>query len=82
MCLRVTRVSEEVVGRVYTITSTGTQGLGAFGFLVIGGLLSLLGGQTTWLILGIFSLISVFLVLILLRGRVYVTDVQEVGVSD
>ncbi len=59
LTLRVSRVPEERLGRVYAVTSTLTQGMGAIGFLLIGGTLSLWGGRATWLAMAAATLVSV-----------------------
>ncbi len=69
LTVRVSRVPDDVIGRVYAITSTGSQGMGAIGYLIIGGLLSLCGGRVTWLILALISIASLLPVVIMLRGR-------------
>lgn len=66
---RVTRVSEDVVGRVYAITSTATQGLGAIGYLVIGSLLSIWGGHITWFVLSALSILGIISSLLVLKKR-------------
>ena len=56
---RVSRVSGDVVGRVYAITSTTTQGMGAIGYLIIGSLLSIWGGHITGFVLSVLSVLGI-----------------------
>ncbi|SHK72962.1 MFS transporter [Alicyclobacillus tolerans] len=69
---RVSRVSEDVVGRVYTITSTATQGMGAIGYLVIGSLLSIWGGHITWFVLSVLSILGIASSLLLLKKKLII----------
>ncbi|GEO26774.1 MFS transporter [Alicyclobacillus acidoterrestris] len=69
---RVSRVSEDVVGRVYTITSTATQGMGAIGYLVIGSLLSIWGGHITWIVLSVLSILGIASSLLVLKKKLIV----------
>ena len=64
---RVSRVSEEVVGRVYTITSIATQGMGAIGYLMIGSFLSIWGSHITWFVLSVLSILGMSLSLFVLK---------------
>ncbi|MCY0892733.1 MAG: hypothetical protein OWR52_04380 [Acidibacillus sp.] len=43
LTFRASRISEDMIGRVYTVTATATQGMGAVVFFVIGVLLSIWG---------------------------------------
>ncbi|QQE77071.1 MFS transporter [Alicyclobacillus sp. SO9] len=72
---RVSRVPDNVVGRVYSITSTATQGMGAIGYLVVGGLLSFWGGRITWFVLSVLSLAGIASSLVFLKKKPVVQDV-------
>lgn len=69
LTLRSTRPPQAFLGRVYSITSSATQGAGAIGFLVIGGLLSLCGGRVTLMLIFVLALLCVVLPLLLARRR-------------
>ncbi len=58
LTVRVRRMPEDIVGRVYTVTSSTTQGMGAVGYLVVGILLSNWGGHITWIVLASLCIIS------------------------
>lgn len=66
---RVVRVPEEALGRVYSLTSIFTQGMGALGFLVVGAFLSSWGGRITWALLSILALLTLFIPLIRYRSQ-------------
>lgn len=55
---RVGRVPEEVVGRVYAVTSTATLGMGGIGYLVVGSLLNIWGSHVTWMVLAALSIMG------------------------
>lgn len=64
LTVRATQSAPELLGRVYSITSTATQGAGAVGFLAIGGLLGFFGGRATLMLifaLGLFSIVPVLI---------------------
>ncbi|MFB5189475.1 MFS transporter [Alicyclobacillus fastidiosus] len=65
---RVSRVSEQVVGRVYTITSTATQGMGALGYIIVGSLLSIWGGHITWIISSTLSILGILSSFVVWKG--------------
>lgn len=69
---RVSRVSEVVVGRVYAITSTVTQGMGAIGYLIIGSLLSIWGGHITWFVLSALSILGIVSSLLVLKKQLII----------